>query len=230
MLKQYLQKALTLNIKLKKSKLSFFNFGNASIKYKNFCFIKPSGINPLKMKFSDISIVNINNRQLISGKKPSVDLNIHLRIYENFDDINSIVHTHSKFATSWAQSLKPIPCYGTTHADFFNKVIPTTSVLSKRQVENDYETNIGNSIINKIKKLKINPLDIPGILIANHGIFSWGGDKYFKDAFKNALIIEYISELAFNSKIINPRIKKISKFLQNKHFFRKHGRSKYYGQ
>ena len=227
-MKKKLAETLNINRKLISLGLQINSFGNASIRYKNFCIIKPSGVNLKTTKFSDISVVNFKNKKLISGKKPSVDLDTHLQIYKNFPNINSIIHTHSLYATSWAQSKRPIPCYGTTHADYYFNEIPITKSLSSKQVKHSYENETGRSIVLKIKNLKIDPLNIPGILVANHGVFAWAFSS--KEALKNAKTIEYIAQLAFNTEVINKKIKNVSKFLQNKHYKRKHGASSYYGQ
>ena len=227
-MKNQLIKTLQINKKIVSSGLQIQSFGNASIRYKNFCLIKPSGVNLNKIKYSDISVVNIATGKHLSGKKPSVDLPTHLMIYKNFKNINSVIHTHSIYATSWAQSKKSIPCYGTTHADYYFDSVPITDVISRKDLKKNYELNTGKLIVKKIKKLKIEPINLPGILVATHGPFSWG--KNSDEAFKNAQIIEYIAELAFNSKIINSSLKKIPKYIQQKHFKRKVGPNSYYGQ
>ena len=226
--KKQLIETLKLNKKLLKSGLQINSFGNASIRYNNLCFIKPSGVNLALTKFSDISVVDIKSGKILSGKKPSVDLNIHLTIYKKFKDINSITHTHSLYATSWAQSGRPIPCYGTTHADYYPGEIPITDLLKKIEIKKYYENEIGNSIIKKLKKNKITPKDIPGILISNHGVLSWGNTA--KTAIENAIAIEFIAQLAFNSELINKSVRKLPKDLHNKHYNRKHGKNSYYGQ
>ena len=227
-MKSKLIETLNLNKKLVTLGLQINTFGNASIRYKNFCIIKPSGAKLKKIKYSDMSVVNIENNIIISGKKPSVDLNTHLQIYKNYSGINSIIHAHSIYATSWAQSKKSIPCYGTTHADYYFGEIPITMPLSYKQVKKNYEYETGKSIVSKITKLKINPLNIPGILVSSHGPFAWGSSS--KEALKNAQAVEYIAKLAFNTKVINKKINNISKFLQKKHYKRKIGPSSYYGQ
>lgn len=227
-MKSKLVETLKLNKSIVKLGLQIHSFGNASIRYKNLCLIKPSGVDIFKIKHSDISIVNINTKILVSGKKPSVDLDTHLLIYKNFPDINSIIHTHSVFATSWAQAKKEIPCFGTTHADYYFNQIPITKSLTIRKVNKKYEHETGKSIVTKIKKLKINPINIPGILVASHGPFCWGGDA--KKALENAQTVEYLAELAYKTKVINNRIARIPRFLQLKHYKRKVGSNSYYGQ
>ena len=227
-MKKYLVNTLRLNKELYISDLQINQFGNASLRYKDLCYIKPSGANLDKINFKEISVVKINSGKLISGLKPSVDLNIHLSIYKKYKNINSIIHTHSLYATSWAQSGRPIPCYGTTHADYFPREIPITNLLNKGSIKKDYETEIGTSIMNKLKKLKLNADHIPGILIANHGVVSWA--QTTKLAMENAIAIEFIARLAFNSELLNKNVKKLPTDLHKKHYNRKHGKNSYYGQ
>jgi L-ribulose-5-phosphate 4-epimerase len=227
-MKSKLVETLKLNKAILKHGLQIHLFGNASIRYKNLCLIKPSGVNIAKLRYSEVSVVNIDSGKLISGKKPSVDLDTHLLIYKNFPEINSIIHTHSVFATSWAQAKKEIPCFGTTHADYYYNQIPITKSLSKVKVNRKYEHETGKSIVSKIKKLKIKPLDIPGILVASHGPFCWGENA--NKALENALTVEYLAELAYKTKIINNKISSIPRFLQLKHYKRKVGPNSYYGQ
>ena len=227
-MKSKLIETLKLNKSIVKLGLQIHSFGNASLRYKNFCMIKPSGANIAKLKYSEISVINIINGKVISGKKPSVDLDTHLLIYKNFPEINSIIHTHSVFATSWAQAKKEIPCFGTTHADYYFNQIPITKSLSNKNVNKNYEYETGKSIVNKIKNLKIKPLNIPGILVASHGPFCWGDNS--KKALENAQTVEYLAELAYKTKVINNKISSIPRFLQLKHYKRKIGPNSYYGQ
>lgn len=227
-MKSKLIETLKLNKDLLRLGLQIHSFGNASIRHKSFCLIKPSGANLEKIKYSEISVVDIKSKKKISGKKPSVDLDTHLEIYKNFPEINSIIHTHSTFATAWAQGKKEIPCYGTTHADYYFKEIPITKPLKFKNVDLNYEEQTGKFIVKKIKNLKINVLDIPGILVSSHGPFCWGVSS--KKTLENARTIEYLAELAYKTKIINKKVSSIPRFLQLKHFKRKVGPSSYYGQ
>jgi len=227
-MRKKLQETLKLNKQLLKSGLQINQFGNVSIRYKDLCLIKPSGIDLKKITYKDISVAEINNKKLLSGLKPSVDLNIHLELYKKFKNIKSIVHTHSLYASSWAQSGRQIPCYGTTHADYYPKEIPITNFPKKSLIKENYEREIGISIINKLNLLKLNDQKIPGILVANHGVVSWGSSP--KLAMENAHAIEFIAQLAFNSEILNKRTKRLPVFLHRKHYNRKHGKKSYYGQ
>lgn len=211
------------NIKISKSSLNFQNFGNASCRVKeNFITIKPSGINVLNTKAKYYPLIRISDGKVFSNKlQPSVDTNLHLEIYRNFKDIESIVHTHSKYATIWAQACKKIPIYGTTHADYWNSDIPVTKKLKLKEVQSNYERNIGKSVVQILKKKYL-----PGMLIAEHGMISFG--KNSTEAFLNAQRLEYVAELAFKTQFLTK--KRVRSFLVKKHYERKNGKKSYYGQ
>ena len=217
------------NVILAKSSLVIHSFGNISSRIDDKYFtIKPSGANLNILKHTDYPIIRISDNKIIKGKlNPSTDTPTHCLLYKKYPEIGGIAHTHSKFATAWSQAKKSIPILGTTHADYSQKNIQVTNPLKKTQIIKNYEKNIGNSIIDCLKKLKIKPLECPGILVANHAPFSFGINA--NQAFKNAEILEYIAELAYLSLQINSK-SKIDINLIKKHFFRKHGPSSYYGQ
>lgn len=204
---------------------NYGSFYNASIRKGNYIYIKPSGIDANKQKRNNISKVYFNNKisKSISGLRPSVDFHFHKEIYLNFKNINSVIHTHFKYSTIWAQSLKPIPIYGTTHADHFKKEIPITKQINPKK-DKDYDNELSNSIVEVIKNY--NQSNLPGLLIANHGMISLG--ENIEQAFENLFLIEFIAELGFftkrDKKIKSP--KKLYKF----HFERKNGINKFYGQ
>ena len=204
---------------------NYGSFYNASIRKQNHIYIKPSGIDANKLKKKDIAKVYFNNKisKSISGLKPSVDYHFHKEIYLNFKNINSVIHTHFKYSTIWAQSLKPIPIYGTTHADHFKKEIPITKQINPKK-DKDYDNELSNSIIEVIKNY--HQSNLPGLLIANHGMISLGTN--IEQAFENLFLIEFIAELA----LFTNRGKKIksSKKLYKFHFLRKNGINKFYGQ
>ena len=205
------------------------SFGNVSQRFNQYCVIKPSGINLNEIKSNDMVSVNIGDGGYDnSSLKPSSDTPTHLELYKKYKDIDSIVHTHSKFATSWAQSGLSIPCLGTTHADYYEEDIPVTRSLTDNEIKVDYEKNTGLIIIETIENLKINISKCPGVLVFNHGVFSWGKSPH--DAVENANLIEYIAEMAFMSLNINSDIKSLNNQLHKKHYDRKHGKEKYYGQ
>ena len=217
------------NVNLAKSSLVIHSFGNISSRIDNKYFtIKPSGANLNILKHTDYPIIRISDNKIIKGKlNPSTDTPTHCLLYKKYPEIGGIAHTHSKFATAWSQAKKSIPILGTTHADYSQKNIQVTNPLKKNQIIKNYEKNIGNSIIDCLKKSKIKPLECPGILVANHAPFSFGINA--NQAFKNAEILEYIAEVAYLSLQINSK-SKIDINLIKKHFFRKHGPTSYYGQ
>ncbi len=217
------------NINLAKSSLVIHSFGNISSRIDDKYFtIKPSGANLNILKHTDYPVIRISDNKIIKGKlNPSTDTPTHCLLYKKYPEIGGIAHTHSKFATAWSQAKKSIPILGTTHADYSQKNIQVTNPLKKNQIIKNYEKNIGNSIIDCLKKSKIKPLECPGILVANHAPFSFGINA--NQAFKNAEILEYIAEVAYLSLQINSK-SKIDINLIKKHFFRKHGPTSYYGQ
>ena len=217
------------NVSLAKSSLVIHSFGNISSRIDDKYFtIKPSGANLNILKHTDYPIIRISDNKIIKGKlNPSTDTPTHCLLYKKYPEIGGIAHTHSKFATAWSQAKKSIPILGTTHADYSQKNIQVTNPLKKNQIIKNYEKNIGNSIIDCLKKSKIKPLECPGILVANHAPFSFGINA--NQAFKNAEILEYIAEVAYLSLQINSK-SKIDINLIKKNFFRKHGPTSYYGQ
>ena len=211
------------NVKLAKSNLTFQSFGNLSLRInKNAFVIKPSGVNLSKVNYKNYPVIDLNKKINCNNLKPSVDTAFHTEIQKNFEQINCIVHTHSKYATIWAQACKAIPNLGTTHSDYWLGSVPVTKKLTSNQVKKNYEKNIGLNIIKLLKK-KFNY----GILIANHGPITLG--RTLDEALQYSERLEYISEVAYKTLIIN-RKAKIDKDLINKHYFRKHGKKSYYGQ
>ena len=190
---------LKFNKKLLSSKLVFGSFGNLSIRYGSSFVIKPSGINLKKTNYSKMCYYGKKN-----SLKPSVDSEIHQEIYENFQDVNAVVHTHSKFATSFCQVGIAIECLGTTHADYFNDKIPIINLPNKKQTEKNFEKNTGKNIVKYLKN-KINPLNIKAALLKSHGLIAWG--KNAEEAFKIAIIVEQIAEINFYSLLINKNSK-----------------------
>jgi L-ribulose-5-phosphate 4-epimerase len=222
------EKVHLYNKKLSEQGLIIQSFGNVSARHKSKMIIKPSGLNMKNLSPKDMISVELKNGLHKSIYEPSSDTPTHRVLYNEYKEIGAVIHTHSTYATAWAQSGKSIPCVGTTHADYWNNAIPVTRELKKNEINSDYEKNTGNVIIETIKKLKLSILDCPGILIYGHGPFTWGST--LDEAYKNAEIIEYIAKLAFISISINPTLKPISKELQGKHFSRKNGPNSYYGQ
>ena len=217
------------NIQLIKKGLAIQNFGNVSSRLDNDHFvIKPSGSNLTKLSLKDMPIIRIKDgKQMLGNLKPSTDTVTHLQIYKKFSSVGGISHSHSKFATAWAQANMKIPILGTTHADFWIKDIPITRHLKKKEIANNYEKNTSKVIFEKMNELKLNDFNCPGILVVNHGPFSWG--KNALEAVNISEIMEYIAELAFISFSLNSK-SKISKMLSNKHYNRKKSKRAYYGQ
>tara|TARA_B100000963_G_scaffold361948_1_gene401149 strand:+ start:3708 stop:4424 length:717 start_codon:yes stop_codon:yes gene_type:complete len=225
---QISKKCLKENKLLISKKLSIHVFGNVSLRLdKNHFVIKPSGAKLEKINPAKLPIVNIQSEQKVSGDlKPSSDTLTHLEIYKKFDSIKSIAHSHSMYATSWAQAGKSIPLLGTTHADHWEKEIPIVNFISKNKVKN-YEKNTGKLIIDCLRKNKLDIYKNPGIIVSGHGPFAWGNT--YESAVLNLELLEYVSKLAYKSIEIGIK-KMIPKYISNKHYQRKHGKNAYYGQ
>ena len=226
-----IEDCLALNKSLKENNLVKLTWGNASVLSEDgkSIVIKPSGVNFSDLTYSQLCIVDLYSGRLISGMKPSVDTAIHLEIYKAFPEIKSIIHSHSKFATSWAQALEPIPILGTTHADYFLGDVPVARQLEEFELD-EYEKNLGQSVVDFFQSNKINPLNIPAILLPGHGVMVFSDSP--KRTLECAIVLEEIAEMAYYTKSINPNLKqsKFSKDLYTKHFERKNGINKYYGQ
>ena len=203
-------------------------FGNASAKDGSSILIKPSGVDLSLISKNDISVVEINSGKLLSGKSPSSDTPTHLEIYRSFPQIGGITHTHSPYATAWAQTGDSIPCLGTTHADYWRGEIPVTRPMTDQEISGDYEKETGKVIVETINKMCMDPLECPGILVMCHGPFTWG--KTIEEAVKNAEMLEYIAKLSWLTHQLNQSIPAISPSLHSRHFTRKHGPQSYYGQ
>ncbi|MBU0472978.1 MAG: L-ribulose-5-phosphate 4-epimerase [Bacteroidetes bacterium] len=216
------------NLKLVEYGLVTLTWGNVSAinRTEGLVVIKPSGIDYDKMDADDMVVVDLDGK-LIEGKwKPSSDTPTHIELYKAFPQIGGISHTHSINATIFAQAKKEIPCFGTTHADHFYGNVPLTRVLSENEVVTAYEKFTGTVIIERFKEL--DPLSIPGILVASHAPFTWG--KSAMEAINNSLILERIAEMALGTLAINNKCEPIEQYVLDKHYFRKHGANSYYGQ
>jgi L-ribulose-5-phosphate 4-epimerase len=205
------------NLDLVKYGLVIFTWGNVSgiDRSKGFVVIKPSGVSYDALKPEDMVIVDMDGKVVEGDLKPSSDT----------PTVGGIVHTHSEWATSWAQAGKGIPCYGTTHADYFYGEIPCTRIMSPKEIESDYEKETGNVIVERFSH--IDPAQVPGVLVNNHGPFAWGKDA--DNAVHNAVVMEEVAKMAFRTRILND-VAPISKVLLDKHYLRKHGEGAYYGQ
>ena len=216
-----------VNLELHHLGLAVQDFGNASVRFYDECLIKPSGVDLQLFKPEHVVSVGIENGIFSGQLKPSTDTPTHLKLYRSFEDIGGVVHTHSPYATAWAQAVRPIPCIGTTHADYWKGEIPVTRPLTDEEINGEYELETGKVIVDELKRLKLDPLDCPAILVAHHGPFAWG--RTVEDALNHAEILEYIAKLAWMTLQIN-QCAELPAALHQRHFSRKHGPSAYYGQ
>jgi L-ribulose-5-phosphate 4-epimerase len=191
--------------------------------------IKPSGVPYSEMKPEHMVCVSLETNKVVEGKlRPSSDTDTHAILYRAFPKIGGVVHTHSLYATAWAQACKPLLAYGTTQADYWYGDVPCTRKLNAAEIKNDYEANTGEVIVETFKKLKYDPMQHPAVLVASHGPFTWGKDAH--DAVHNASVLEFIARLNSETLRINPKVKPMQPVLLGKHFLRKHGPGAYYGQ
>lgn len=227
MLEELKQKVWEANLELYRFGLVIFTWGNVSgiDRRQGLVVIKPSGVSYDTMKPEDMVIVDLDGKIIDSKLKPSSDTPTHLVLYKSFKQIEGVVHTHSEWATSWAQSGRSIPVYGTTHADNFFGEIPCTRKMTEPEVRGKYEKVTGNLIVETFKNL--DPMSIPAVLVNGHGPFAWG--KSPLDAVHNAVILEAVAKMAFRNEMLG-NLQPIDKTLLNKHFLRKHGKDAYYGQ
>ncbi len=230
MLEKLKKEVYDANIELVTQNLVIYTWGNVSAidRETNLVVIKPSGVKYDMMKPSDMVVIDLDGNIIEGDMKPSSDTPTHLELYRCFKHINGVVHTHSEWATSWAQACRDVPSYGTTHADYFYGDIPCTRSLTKEEIKNNYELNTGKVIIETLVKKNYKPLEMPGIIVSNHGPFTWG--KSAGDAVHNAKVVEEVCKMAFRTEKLNQTVKKIDDHLLDKHYLRKHGKNAYYGQ
>ncbi len=216
------------NLELVRQRLVLYTFGNASgiAREEGLVVIKPSGVPYETMTTQDLVVTDLTGKIVEGRLRPSSDLPTHLVLYNRYPEIGGIAHTHSEYATAWAQAHKPIPCFGTTHADYFHGDVPLTADLAESEIAAEYEKNTGHVIVRSLQNA--DPLAIPGILVANHGPFAWGRDVM--TAAHNAAILESIARMAYFTLGINPAAQSAPIALRDKHHFRKHGKNAYYGQ
>jgi len=229
------KRVLEANLELPKRGLVTYTWGNVSeIDRKNgIIAIKPSGVAYEELTVDDIVILDMEGKVVEGRLKPSSDTPTHIVIYKEFTQAGAIVHTHSRWATIWAQAGMPIPAYGTTHADYFYKDIPCTRSMKKTEIEDEYEKNTGYVIVEAFKK--INPVHTPGVIVYSHGPFAWGKDAF--DAVHNAVVLEEVAMMAYHTVMLknaiqgrNFALEDMDSHLMEKHFLRKHGKDAYYGQ
>jgi L-ribulose-5-phosphate 4-epimerase len=218
------------NIRLKASGLVTMTWGNVSgiDRRRGIVVIKPSGMDYAALRPADMVLTDLEGRRLESALMPSTDLPTHLVLYREFAEIGGVVHTHSTYATAFAQACRGLPCLGTTHADYCYGAVPVTEIMRPSAIREHYEANTGRMIVRKIRRLRLQPMACPFILVANHAPFAWGTTP--AAAVENAIVLEAISKLALLTFLLDGRRTGISQVLLDTHYLRKHGRSAYYGQ
>ena len=227
-LKELREQVFEANLELVRRNLVVFTFGNASgfDRAGGFAVIKPSGVPYEALKPSDLVVSDLDGHIVEGSLRPSSDLPTHLALYRAFEGVNGVVHTHSRYATSWAQANREIPCFGTTHADYFQRGLPVTRRMTPDEIRSEYEWNTGQVIVERFRDL--DPLATPAVLVSGHAPFCWGPSP--AEAAHTAAIVEEIAHLAFLTLTINAESTPIPEELHDKHFLRKHGPSAYYGQ
>ena len=230
MLEQLKKEVYEANMLLPHSQLVTFTWGNVSgiDREKGLFVIKPSGVEYDKLKPEDMVVMDLQGNKVEGDYNPSSDTATHLVLYNRFKDVGSIVHTHSPWATSWAQAGRDIPCYGTTHADYIYGEIPCVRNLTKEEIDAGYEMNTGVLIADEFDARGKDPVAVPAVLCKNHGVFTWGKDAH--DAVHNAVVAEEVAKMAARCEMINPLVTPAPQELQDKHYYRKHGANAYYGQ
>lgn len=228
MLEQLKKDVLEANLSLPKYNLVTFTWGNVSgiDREKGLVVIKPSGVEYDVMTVEDMVVVDLEGNVVEGRLKPSSDTPTHLELYKAFPLVGGIIHTHSPWATSWAQAGRAIPAYGTTHADYFYGEIPCTRQLTCEEVERAYEKETGTVIIEAFRG--IDPMAVPGVVVYKHGPFAWG--KTPSEAVHNAVVMETVANMAYHAEQLNPKKEPIEQYLLDKHYMRKHGPDAYYGQ
>lgn len=228
MLEELKEKVWLANLDLPKYGLVTFTWGNVSAidREKGLFVIKPSGVPYEKLKAGHMVVMDMDGNKVEGDFNPSSDTPTHLELYRAFPECGGIVHTHSPWATSFAQAVKPIPAFGTTHADYFYGEIPVTRLMTRDEIMGEYEKNTGSVIIETFKDK--DPAAVPGVLVANHGPFTWGTDA--QNAVHNAVVLEEVAKMAYRAATLSPSLPPISQNILDKHYLRKHGENAYYGQ
>ncbi|MEX1307618.1 MAG: L-ribulose-5-phosphate 4-epimerase [Eubacteriales bacterium] len=229
MLEQLKLDVFEANLSLVEAGLVLYTWGNVSAldEKSGLVVIKPSGVSYSAMKPSDMVVVDMDGKIVEGELNPSSDTATHIALYQAFSGIKSVVHTHSKWATSFAEARADIPCLGTTQADNFYGDIPCTRQMTQSEISNEYEKETGKVIVETFRERNIDPLFVPAVIVANHGPFSWGGTP--EKAVENSAVMEYVAEMAYIAMGVNPKTD-MQQDLIDKHFLRKHGKNAYYGQ
>ena len=230
MLEELKEQVYEANMLLPKYGLVTFTWGNVSgiDREKGLFVIKPSGVDYDKLTPDSMVVVNLEGEVVEGDYRPSSDTPTHVVLYNRFQEIGGVVHTHSPWATSWAQAGRGIPCYGTTHADYLYGQVPCVRTLTKEEIETAYEKNTGVLIADEFERLAVDYLATPAVLCKNHGPFTWGKDA--KEAVHNAVVLEEVAKMAARCEQIDPKVNPAPQELQDKHYYRKHGKNAYYGQ
>jgi L-ribulose-5-phosphate 4-epimerase len=222
------EQVVEANLDLVRRGLVLSTFGNASgiDREQGLIVIKPSGVAYDQLKPEHLVVTDLYGKVVQGSLRPSSDLPTHAALYRSFSAIGGVAHTHSEYATAWAQARKPIPCFGTTHADYFHGPIPVTAVMHDDEIAGEYEGNTGAAIVGVFEGL--DAMAIPAVLVANHGPFAWGADA--RKAAENAWMLEAVARMAYFTTQINPQAGAVGKALHDRHYLRKHGKKAYYGQ
>lgn len=230
MLEKLREEVYRANIELPKRGLVVYTWGNASgiDREAGLVVIKPSGVDYEDLTPENLVIVDLNNNVVEGEMNPSSDTKTHVELYKAFPEIGGIVHTHSSHAVGWAQAGRDIPCYGTTHADYFYGAVPCSRDLTAEEVKEDYERNTGKVIAEEFVRRKLNPKTSPGIICRSHGPFTWGKDA--AHAVYHAVVLEELAKMAMYTVMIDPMAAQAPRYIQDKHYLRKHGHNAYYGQ
>ena len=230
MLDELKKEVFEANMLLPEFHLITFTWGNVSgiDRERGLVVIKPSGVSYASMGVDDMVVCDLDGTVIEGHYKPSSDLMTHLEFYRSFQNIGGVVHTHSQNATSWAQAGFDIPALGTTHGDYFYGDVPCTRLMTPEEIQSEYERNTGKVIVETFEKRRIDPDQMPGVLVHSHGPFTWGKDP--QEALHNAVVLEELATMALKTRVINPKAEEMQKELLDKHYFRKHGPGAYYGQ
>ncbi len=228
MLEELKRQVYKANIDLVEKGLVIYTFGNASgiDRGKGIVCIKPSGVDYDRLRPKDMVLVGLDGKKVEGELNPSSDTKTHLVLYNSFDGIGGVAHTHSRYATAWAQARRPLACLGTTHADYFNGEVPCTKVIEDKDIKDDYEEKTGKLIVETFKSMDYRQMK--AVMVACHGPFTWGKDA--EEAVFVSSMLEVIAEMNIYSVLLNPEIKNIKNSLLLKHYLRKHGKEAYYGQ